>query len=87
MVCAWQPHGFLALKTRAAHQDILNRVVEDMPDCQHTGNIGRGNYDAIGLPVLDGAGAKGTGIKPGLIPSGLDLSRIVGFGDLSHVYS
>ena len=49
VVGAGHPAGVLALHTGAAHQDILDSLVEHMPHMEHTGNVWRRDNHGIRL--------------------------------------
>ena len=44
-----KPEHIFALHAGAAGQDVLDRVVENMPEVQDAGHVGRRNDDGIGL--------------------------------------
>ena len=52
MVGAGHPEGVLALHARAAHEDVLNRIVEHVTHVEHTGHVWRGNDDCIRLTII-----------------------------------
>ncbi len=49
VVSTRHPQGVLALHAGAAHQDVLNRVVQHVTHVQHTGHVGRRNHDGVGF--------------------------------------
>ena len=49
VVGARNPHGGLALLPRAACEDVLHRVVQDVPHVQHAGDIGRRDNYGMGF--------------------------------------
>ena len=78
------PAGILAHHSRAAHQHILNRVVQHMAHMQHTRHVGRRNHHRIGLPMV-GLGMKQFLLQPEFIPLFLYSTRII-FRSNFHLY-
>ena len=52
VVCSWHPARILSFHSCVAHQDVLNRVVEDVPHMQHSRHVGRGNYNGVRLTTI-----------------------------------
>ncbi len=79
VVGAGQPQHFLPLLPRAAGEDVLQRVVQDVAEMQNTGDIRRRNDDRI--PVLLGGriGFEAFSGDPSRIPFGFDGLGFIGF--------
>jgi hypothetical protein len=84
VIHAWQPKHFKALHPRAPRENILNRVVQDVPECQNAGDIRRRHHDRERLFLRTRVRFKIAIVDPTLIPLWLDGSRIVGFRKLNH---
>ena len=61
------PAGVLAHHARAAHQHVLDGVVEHVPHVQHTRDIRRGNDHRVGLAVV-GLAFKKAVLQPVSVP-------------------
>ena len=75
------PAGVLALHPRAAHEHVLDGVVQHVAHVQHACHVGRGDDHGVGLTVVRNA-AEGLGVFPDLVPAVFDGGRIVMGGDL-----
>ena len=64
------PAGILALHSRAAHENILNRFVQHMAHVQCAGDIGGRDYDCIGFSSVR-VRAEEVMLHPIIIPLGL----------------
>ncbi len=47
VVGAGHPHGLKTVHALVADEDVLNRVVEGVPDVQHAGHVGRRYHNAV----------------------------------------
>jgi len=75
----------LAHHAGTADKNILDRVIEDVPDGEASGYIGwRNEYGKGFLPGIY-LGAKVVPLEPMLIPSALHLRRIVHLGEFTGV--
>ena len=63
------PQDFVSLHAPPADQDVLERVVEGMTQMERTGDVGRWDHDAIGLPAAGGVGVEIPFVQPELIPA------------------
>ena len=83
VVGARQPEDFVARQTRPACENVLNRVVENVPEGEHAGDIrGRNDNRVCGL---GGAGsAAKTLLQPPGIPLFFDGLGFVGFCEFGH---
>ena len=70
------PAGILAFHAGAAHQNILNGIVQNVSHVQHTGYVWRWDYHGIWLAAI-GLRAEQLVVKPILIPFFLYICRIV----------
>ncbi len=84
MVGAGHPQGVHAHHAGAAHQDILDSIVEHMAHVQHAGDIGRRYHYRIGRAGI-GDGAEELVLHPIGIPFVLHLGRTVYSGQFFHV--
>ena len=76
MVGSRHPAGVLALHPGAAHEHVLNRLVEHVPHVQHAGHVRRRNDHRIGLPLV-GLRVEHVVPHPVVVPFRLDLLRSV----------
>ncbi len=81
MVSANDPQGILALQTRMANEDVLQRVVERVADMEVARHIWRRINDRIGRRVGT-VWAKSAAFFPMGVPFGFNCGRIEGFGQL-----
>ena len=79
VVHARQPEDFEALHPGAAREDVLDRVVQDVTECQHAGNVGRRNDDGERRLARLWIGFKIAIVDPTRVPFGLDRFRVVSF--------
>jgi len=84
VVGAGKPQRVHPDKAGAAHEDILQSVVEDVPHVQHAGDVGRRDHDAIGIPALAGLPTKRPGLLPEPVPAVLNRFRLIGFLNHGH---
>ena len=84
VVRARQPEHFVAQHSRAARQNILDRVVQDVPKSQNSGDIRRRDHDRIrGLGRIR-VRPETSGFLPARVPLWFDSARIVGLWQLGH---
>ena len=76
VVGAGHPQGILPLHACAAHEDVLNGVVEHVPHVKHACHVGRGNHDGVGLSSV-GFRTEQAVVKPILVPFSLHFARVV----------
>ncbi len=76
VVGAGHPAGVLALHAGAAHQHVLNGVVEHVAHVEHSRHVGRRNHHGVGHAVV-GLRVEEFLVKPELIPFLLYLPRVV----------
>ena len=76
VVGAGNPAGIFTLHARAAHEDVLNRLVEHMAHMEHARDVGRRNHDGIRLAAIR-FGMKQAVLHPVVIPFVLHLGGIV----------
>ncbi len=76
MVGAWHPAGVLPLHACAAHQNVLNGVVQHVPHVQHAGDVWRRNHNRVRLAAV-GLRAEEFVFQPVLIPFALHIGGIV----------
>ena len=70
MVCSWYPAGVLALQTGAAHEYVLNGIVEHVTHVEHSGHVGWRYDDGVRLATI-GFAAEQFVVKPILVPFAL----------------
>src|SRR5439155_7906831 len=88
VVGAGEPEDFATEHARAAGEDVLDGVVEDVAKGEDTGDVGWGDDDGISRALSRNArrvGDETFPVKPELIPFRLDRLWIVGFGDFRHI--
>ena len=76
MVGAGHPQGVLALHAGAAHQDVLDGVVEHVSHVQHTGHVGRRNDYGVGFTLV-GLRVEELVLHPVLVPFAFNLGGAV----------
>ena len=76
MVRARHPAGVLSLHARAAHEDILNGVVEHVAHVEHTRHVGRRDDHRVGLSPV-GPAAEELVVQPILIPFRLHFPGVI----------
>ena len=76
VVGAGHPEGVLAHHAGAAHEDVLDGVVEHVAHVQHAGDIWRRDNDGVGFAAVRLAVEKLV-LHPVVVPSLLDSRRIV----------
>ena len=81
VVGARNPAGVLALHAGAAHQYVLQRIVEHVAHVEHPRHVGRRNDDRIGFARI-GFGVEQSVPLPVVVPFLLDLLRSVFVGNL-----
>ena len=72
------PTGVLALHARAAHEHVLNRVVQHVPHVQHARHVGRRNDYGVRLALVGNRLEKSM-FEPKAVPLRFRLCRVVGF--------
>ncbi len=72
MVHARHPAGVLAFHARAAHQHVLQRVVEHVAHVEHARDVGRRNDDRVGFAFV-GLRVEQPVLGPVVVPLRLDL--------------
>ena len=82
VVGAGHPEGFVAFHSVGADEDVLDGVVEGVPEVEGSGDIGWGDEDAVGLSVAGkdtiGIGVEGIGRDPFVPDSGFVVAGRVG---------
>jgi hypothetical protein len=83
MIGAGLPEHVLAAHTLETDEDVLNGVVERVPDVERSGDVGRRNDDRERLCPWLGARPRGegAGVQPALIDAALDGARLIGLFD------
>ena len=81
VVHARYPAGVLARHAGAAHQHVLQRVIEHVTHVEHARYVGGRNYDRIGFALI-GFRVKQAFFDPVVVPFRLDLLRRVFVCDL-----
>ena len=81
MVHARHPAGVFSRHAGAAHQHVLQRVVEHVPHVEHARHVGGRNDDRVGFPFV-GLRVEDAPVDPVVVPLGFDLLRCVFVGDL-----
>ena len=76
VVGAGHPAGVLALHAGAAHENILNCVVEHVTHVEDTRHVGRRNHDGVGLTLV-GLATEQFVVEPVLVPFRLNLFGVV----------
>ena len=76
VVGAGHPTSVLSLHTCAAHEDILNRIVEHVAHVEHTRHVGRRDDHRVGLSPV-GPAAEELVVQPILIPFRLHCLWVV----------
>jgi hypothetical protein len=84
MIGPGQPKHLETLHPRAACENVLDRVIEDMPEGQDTGDIGRWDDDGKRRLGRIRIRAEAARFLPMGIPFRLHRAGIVGFGQLCH---
>src|SRR5262249_1266031 len=84
MIHPRKPENFKAAHSSAASKNVLNRIVEHVPERQYTGHVGRRHYDRERRLQRFGVGNKIAIVDPSLIPFGFNWFWIVSLGDLNH---
>jgi hypothetical protein len=83
MIRAGYPEGIFPFHAVLADQHILYGIIEHMPHMQDPGNIGWGDYDGVGLPLI-GFRVEIAMLHPVVVPTGFNALGIV-FGRYIHV--
>ena len=84
VVGAWKPENLMPRLARAAGQDVLKRVVEDMSESQNASDIWGRDDDRVSGLRRSGVGGKETVFDPAGIPFIFDGLRFVGFMQFGH---
>jgi hypothetical protein len=79
VVGAGQPQHFLAVLARAAGEDVLDRVVQNVAEVQDAGDVRRRNDDRIGVLLRRRIGFETFSVDPGGIPLGFHRLGFIGF--------
>ena len=81
VVHARHPAGVLSRHAGAAHQHVLQRVVEHVPHVEHARHVGGRDDDRVGFPLV-GFRVENMLFDPVVVPFGFDLLRCVFVCDL-----
>ena len=84
VIRAGHPERGPTFQAGAADEDVLQRVVQDVPHREHASHIGRRDDDAVRLPARVGPTRKRVGGLPGGMPPLFDFARLVALGNLGH---
>jgi hypothetical protein len=84
VVEARNPESRAALQARPAHQDVLDRVVQDVPDREDPRHVRGRHHDRVALAPGRRPGREGSRGEPRGVPLPLDLARLVTLCDLGH---
>ena len=84
VVRAGQPQHFAPLHAGQAGQDVLDGVVEDVPQGEHAGDVGGRNDNGVGRLARQRIGDKALPVEPELAPFLLNGLGFVGFGNFGH---
>ena len=84
MVRSGKPQGFISLLPRAAHQDILNGVVQHMAQVEHSRDVGGRNDDGVGRLFGSRVSLETTFFNPEGLPLFFHEGRIICFGQIRH---
>ena len=76
VVGARNPAGIESAHAGAAHEHILNGVVEHVAHVQYAGHVGRRNHNGVGRTVV-GSRGKSLVLEPCLVPALFNLARSV----------
>ena len=87
VVGAGQPEDFVAFHARQPRQDVLNGVVEHVPQRQHAGDVGRRNDNRIGRLGRMRIGHETLPLQPILVPFLLNGLRFVRFWNFGHKWA
>ena len=79
MVGARQPQHFLAILPCASGEDVLQRIIQDMPKMQNPSNIRRRNDDRIRVLLGPRIGFKAFSGNPSGVPLGFHRLGFIGF--------
>ena len=85
VVGARHPERVVAVHPLVADQDVLERVVERVPQVERPRDVGRRDDDAVGLLRRVRLGVEVAALFPDAVPVRLDAGRIVAVGDFAHV--
>jgi len=83
MVGADHPQGVLAVHSRAADEDVLERIVERVADVEAAGDVGRRHDDGERFAIV-ARRAEQAAILPMRIPARLDRAGVESLGKLAH---
>ena len=86
MVGAGHPAGVFALHARAAHEDVLDCIVEHMPHVEDAGDVWRRDHYGVSFALV-GLGMEQLVFKPVGIPFVLYVGRIVFLWEVVHCLS
>ena len=84
VVGARQPQHLVPRHARAAREDVLDRVVQHMPEREHAGDIRRRDDDGIRGLRRSRVGGEAAVLLPKGIPLRLNGGGLVGFRNLGH---
>ena len=84
MVCSGQPEGFISFLARAAHQDVLDGVVQYMAQMQHSRDVGGRDDDRVGRLFRSRVSLETTFFNPAGLPFFFHQGGIVCFGQIRH---
>lgn len=68
VVRARQPQGFISFLARAAHQDVLDGVVQHMAQVEHSRDVGGRNDDGVGRLFRSRVSLETTFFNPAGLP-------------------
>ena len=70
---------------RLAGENILDRIVQNVPEREHAGDVGRRNDNGVSRLARMRIGAETTPFQPKLIPFLLDRLGDISFGNFGHI--
>ena len=79
-----QPQDLVACLARPTRQNVLQSIVQDMPEGEHAGHVRRGNDNGKTRLGRGGIGREATLLDPLPIPTLLHGGGFVSFGNLGH---
>src|SRR5207302_11283231 len=78
------PKHFESPHSRAAGENVLDGIIQDVAEREHPGDVRRRHYDRERLLLRSRVRLEVAIVDPTLIPLRLDRLRIVSFRRLSH---
>jgi len=79
-----QPKDLEALHARAARENVLDAVIQDVAEGERAGDVRRRHHDGERLLLRIRVRFEVVVVDPTLIPFRLNRPRIVSFGELGH---